>query len=226
MDAGGGASDATFIDESGDTGHAADSSSHFHLAAVWVPTHDAAEALRSDIERLRQTLRLPQGWEFKFSKGCTHRERRRVFFQTMLGHEFRFAVASIDKRHNPWRTVSTEGIHVACASSLAKTLHATYLAEKTRRAAGGSLRTLGELVVVDNNQDKEFLSALKQAFRGLASAQKPKASLVRDVRFRASQSNELLQLADMVCGAAAACLAGERIWYKLIAPRCLKLELL
>jgi hypothetical protein len=43
------------------------------------------------------------------------------------------------------------------------------------------------------------------------------------VRFRKSEPDEMLQLADMVCGAVDAFLDGEdRTWYRMIAERDLR----
>ena len=49
----------TFIDESGDTGPNPDPGNHcFRLAAVWVPSHDVAEAFRESVRRVRRALGL------------------------------------------------------------------------------------------------------------------------------------------------------------------------
>ncbi len=210
----------TFIDESGDTGHEPGSASHFRLAAVWVPTQDAAEAFRAAIQQLRRDLGLAAGYEFKFAKTGSHPERRRAFFRAAMCHPFRFAAASLDKREGDWRTADRRAIHWACAVSLAVTLRPTYRAEEEARAlAAGHDRPLGELVVVDDNQDQEFLAVIKREFREMASGCRPGAPLVGKVKFRGSGPDELLQLADMVCGAVGAHLDGESTWYRLIVSR-------
>jgi hypothetical protein len=147
-------------------------------------------------------------------------ERRQLFFRTALLHPFRFAAASLDKRQDDWRTADRQAIHWACAVSVAVTLRPAYRAEEeTRAAATGTNRPLGELVVVDDNQDREFLAVIKKEFRQLASACRPGAPLVGKVKFRGSGSDELIQLADMLSGAVAAHLDGESTWYRLIAVR-------
>ena len=138
----------TFIDESGDTGHQADSSPHFRLAAVWVPTPDNADSLRDAIRQLRQRLRLPTSYEFKFARTGSHPERREEFLQAAVRHGFRFAAVSLDKRPGGWQGADREGIHWACAADLAATLRPIYLEEeKTRAKGGGHGRPLGELIV-------------------------------------------------------------------------------
>ncbi len=136
-----------------------------------------------------------------------------------MRHAFRFAVASLDKRGENWRGADRGAIHWACAVSLAATLRPTYRAEEDARAAGGRGHPLNELVVVDNNQDREFLAVIKRKFRELASVRRPGRPLVGKVKFRGSGPDELIQLADMVCGAVGAYLDGEGAWYRLIASR-------
>ncbi len=212
----------TFIDESGDTGHELDSATHFRLVAVWVPTQEVAEDFRDGIRQLRKQMKLPSAYEFKFAKTGAHPERRKAFFEVALRHEFRFTAASVDKREGEWRYADRRGIHWACAVSLAATLRETYRAEEARRVkAAGHDRPLGELVVVDDNQDQKFLATVKEEFGGLASGCRPGASLVGKVKFRGSGPDDLIQLADMVCGAVAAHLDGDSTWYKMIATRCL-----
>ena len=45
------------------------------------------------------------------------------------------------------------------------------------------------------------------------------------VKFRGSHPEELMQLVDMVCGAAGANLDGEHTWYRIIAERDLGVPL-
>jgi hypothetical protein len=209
----------TFIDESGDTGHNPDSANYFRLAAIWVPTQDAAEAFRANVQQLRRDLGLPERYEFKFAKTGSHPERREAFFRAAMRHAFRFAATSLDKRTEDWRTADRRAIHWACAVSLAVTLGPTYREEEAARALAGTDRPLNELVVVDDNQDKAFLAVIKKKFRELASARRPGRPLVGKVKFRGSGPDELLQLADMVCGAVGAHIDGDSTWYGMIAAR-------
>lgn len=211
----------TFIDESGDTGTVPPSNiPFFRLAGVWVPSHDVAEAFRADVVQLRQDLGLPADYEFKFAKSHVHALRREGFFQAALRHEFRFAVASVDKTRVSWDAAV---IHWATAVSLAACLRSTYHREEAGRGAAGDHGPLNELVVVDDNQDRQFLEVVKRVFRDLnqghRAGQKTGAPLIGKVRFRKSHPDELLQLVDMVCGAVGAYLTGEDKWYRLIADR-------
>src|SRR5580700_1470150 len=115
----------TFIDESGETGPV---SPYFRLAAVWLPTQSAVEAYRTRIRQFQQEAGLA-GYEYKASKSLSV-ERRIAYFQAAMGHPFRFAVASVDKRHVEWRAASRSVIHWACAVSLAVSLRGVYLEEE------------------------------------------------------------------------------------------------
>lgn len=205
----------TFIDESGETGRV---SPYFRLAAVWLPTQAVVEGFRTAIRQFQKTAGL-EGYEFKSSKSLSV-ERRIAFFQTAMAHPFRFAVASVDKHHPEWRDAGRSVIHWACAVSLAVSLRDVYLEEESRRAAvAGERKPLNELVVVDDNKDRGFLAIIKRKFGELRSGVRPGSPLVSKVKFRGSRPEELIQLADMVCGAVGDYLSGNDAYYKIIASR-------
>jgi hypothetical protein len=198
----------TFIDESGETGEV---SPYFRLAAVWLPTQAAVEAYRATIQEVQRQLGL-EGYEFKFRK-TARPERRAAYFKAAMGHPFRFTVASVDKQHPDWRAAGRAVIHWACVVSLASSLRHTYLEEEARRAgAGGGSHPLNELVVVDDNRDGAFLTLIKNKFREMPSGVRKGSPLVGKVKFRGSGPDELIQLADMVCGAVGAYLDGDATW--------------
>ena len=120
-----------------------------------------------------------------------------------MKHEFRFVVSSIDKRHEEWKSANRAAIHWASAISLAVWLRDVYREEKAAK----------ELVIVDDNGDKQFLDTIKRKFRELGEG------LVGKVKFRGSGPDELMQLADMVCGAVGAHLDGDSTFYEMIASR-------
>ena len=174
----------TFIDESGDTGLNPDPDNcHFRLAAVWVPSHEVIEAFRNHIRQLRKSLGLPVDYEFKFAKTWSQPERREAFLQAAMHHEFRFAVSSIDKRAGEWPTASKDAYHWASAVDLAATLRPIYLAAYLARVRAGDGGPLNELVVVDDNRDKQFLAIIKQKFRELGHKCQPPVFLVGKVKF-------------------------------------------
>jgi hypothetical protein len=208
----------TFIDESGDTGPIeAGGTPYFRLAAVWIPSLAEVEEFRSKIRQLRLDLGLPQAFEFKYSKTHRNPELRTAFFRTALAQEFRFAFSSIDKTQSEWASSQREEQHWACVTDLAVNLRSVY-----HRAEEGSSQPLRELMVVDNNADREFLDLVKKQFRGLKSKNRPTSSMFGKVNFRDSNSDEALQLVDMICGSVGSMLDGnDRSCYDLISLRML-----
>jgi hypothetical protein len=212
----------TFIDESGDTGWKPGSLPFFRLAAVWLPTFAAAEACRASIQEVRAKLGMKANQEFKFARTARRSELRHEFFQAALRHEFRFVVCAYDKYRLPAFSVEASEFHWGCAVTLASYLRDTYRhTEQLKSIEAGKPALLDELVVVDDNQDNNFLTAIKSAFRALASGWRPGGKLVGKVKFRGSQPDEMLQLADMVIGAVGEHLDGDSTWYNLISARSL-----
>ena len=76
-----------------------------------------------------------------------------------------------------------------------------------------------ERITVDDNRDGEFLDLVTDQFRALGKCERSERFLVGRVAFRDSVSDEVLQLADMVCGAVGAHLDGDGAWYDLIKSR-------
>jgi hypothetical protein len=201
----------TFLDESGDTGHAADSSRHFFLAVVVIPAA-AAGPFREAVADLRRGLGVRASYEFKWHLTGFHPDRRRGFFRVAREAGFRFAVCSVDKAGGRWAGAGKGDIYHATTTTLAATVRPWYAAEE---AASG--RRLREPVTVDDNSDPEFLDAVKAAFCGLPSVVEPKAAFARPPRFGNSATDDLLQLADMACGAVRARLGGDPTWLALLA---------
>ncbi len=198
----------TFIDESGDTGSVASGGKpYFRLAAVWVPTLDDADGFRKKIRTIRPQLTLKSTYEFRYANTCQS-SYRDAFFAAAMSQEFRFAIGVVDKTDKSWCCATGSAIHWGCAVEVAALLRPVYCqAEETRG------RHFKEQVVVDDNSDSEYLAILKQQFGGLRKG----LPLVGKVMFRNSKSDEMLQLADMVCGAVGD--EDDRRWYDRIADR-------
>lgn len=208
----------TFIDESGDTGpYTSPARRYFRLAAVWVPQSDV-EVIRESIRAMRNRLGLRSNFEFKFCKTGNYPERRLAFFQTVMPHNFLFAFSAIDKSRDHWRDADRHAILWAATTELAATLRPIYLAEYRQLQQRG-LGSTKELIVVDDNQDQKFLKIIEEQFRALGQAEKTSVYLVSKVKFRNSAPDELIQLADMVCGAVGWGMDGNDNWYKMISER-------
>lgn len=205
----------TFIDESGDPGDGAGSSTYFRLCAVSVPTELVAERIRGEIRATRARLGRSQTYEFKFSKTHHLSETRESFYEAVQRHEFRFATASIDKRRLAGE-ISTVGIcQWLATTALATILRPVYV----RRYEFDPAEYRPETVTADDNRDAEFLGTLKESFRGLGTLDSPRRVLIDKVRFRNSRADEMLQLADMLCGAVGAAIDGSSASYSMVATR-------
>jgi hypothetical protein len=112
----------TFIDESGDTGHARDSKPYFRVAAVWVPTAEAANKFREAVRTIRTSGNLRCDYEFKYFSTHHHPERREAFFRAAIECQFRFVVACVDKTSVRWRGASKDDYFYATTMYLAVTL--------------------------------------------------------------------------------------------------------
>lgn len=210
----------TFIDESGDTGHSQTSMAYFRLAALWVPSLEETAALRESIRQLpsnRPDLHLEAGLEYKFARTASRPDIREAFFQVSLLHEFVFAFCSIDKAKVYWQTAPSREQHWATATDLSVSLRHTYHAAEALHPE----RPLRDPILVDDNMDQSFLEAIRYAFHGLRSNLRPGLAMVRKPRFRDSKSDEVIQLVDMVCGAAGSAIDGDTRWYDLIRSRCI-----
>jgi hypothetical protein len=69
-------------------------------------------------------------------------------------------------------------------------------------------------VVIDKNGDREFLRRLQASLRKLSNPQG--IQIVRKVVMQDSRSNNLVQLADMTCGAVARSIISEDHDYRSI----------
>jgi hypothetical protein len=209
----------TFIDESGETGHSQTSSDYFRLAALWIPSLEEATAFRESVRQLpsaRPDLHLEAGLEYKFARTASRPDIREAFFHVALRHEFAFAFCAIDKTRGYWRSAPSREQHWATATDLAVSLRGTYHAAEASHPA----RPLRDPILVDNNEDQNFLEAIRLAFHGLRSNLHPGVAMVRNPRFRGSKPDEVMQLVDMVCGAAGTAIDGDPRWYDSIRARC------
>jgi hypothetical protein len=204
----------TFIDESGDTGHSRDSSRFFRLSAVWLPTQAAAAAFRTSIRHARQQLGLPKAYEFKFVLTYRHPSHREALLKAASEHGFRFAACSIDKTAAYWANAPATTLHQSAATSLATDLKSLYHLEEAKKCP------LREPIFVDNNQDKSFLACIDGAFKSLRSKVMPAKPMVAHAKFRDSKADEMLQLADLVCGCFGADVDGDHYWFGRIEQHC------
>ncbi len=160
---------------------------------------------------------LRADYEFKYSKTHNYPERRSPFYGLAIDLGLRFTVCAFDKLRITLGSVEPHMFHQICAVSMAAHLRTTYLEAETDWCAKNKKSVLlCEPIVVDDNKDPAMLLAIEGAFRALKSGRDPAAILTNKPRFRDSEKDETVQLADMVMGAVGAHLDGDNTWFDVI----------
>lgn len=172
-----------FIDESGDPGFkvAKGSSLLFAAAMVIFESATAAAETSNAIAALQSRLRIKP--EFKFSN-CRSAVRDE-FFRAVAERPFvvRAIVISKEVIYSPHLRSNKEDFY-------------RYFVKSMVRHDGGWLQQAK--VVIDGSGDRVFRQDLKSYLR-----RETPAGCIRDVRFKNSRNDPLVQLADMCVGAIA-----------------------
>lgn len=175
-----------FVDESGDSGikKKAGSSSLFVMAAVTFSDHDEATRCDQRIGDLRNECFGKKKLEFKFSKCCD--DYREKFFSTVSGYDFFYLAFVLNKAKLYGPGFSYKSPFYKYTASLLFENARPYLRDAS--------------VVIDRSGEREFRKQLEKYLKNKVNAEK---EIIRKVKTECSHSNNLLQLADMVCGAVA-----------------------
>lgn len=202
-----------FVDESGDPGMKLEraSSAYFVVTAVLFEDHDEAGACDQRIDLIRRELGLPETVEFHFNKSS--RRVREYFLQEVAAYQFFYIAVVLNKP-------KLFGPGFQYKPSFYK-----YTVNLVFQNAKPYLRDA--IVVIDRSGGDDFR---KQLARYLARKMNEKDGprLVRKVKTERSHNNNLLQLADMVCGAVARSYrtdkADARVYRALVRHRELKVQ--
>jgi hypothetical protein len=177
-----------FMDESGDTGFKLKtaSSRFFVLTIVIFDNLDAAEKANTAIKELHTELKFSQDKEFKFSTGTSNKFKK-AFLQKLARYDFRYRSIVIDKAILAKREPKNpeDSLYMLVTDQLF--LRAQ---ERIKNAA---------LFVDRTAQSKTFIQKFNTYLRRKLNTDMRK--LIGEIRHKDSKSNNLLQLADMVCGA-------------------------
>ena len=173
-----------FMDESGDTGFklGQGSSAYFVIMLVLVKDDSLAEAIREDIEILRQDLRWHK--EFHFSK--TPDNVRREFLSTTARHPISFRAIVIPKGliYTDFLKTNTDAFY-------------NYITRLVLEHDGGII-TQAKLFI-DKKGNKQWRNALASYLRrSLGTHDQHKLLAIRQKDWK---ENALIQLADMYSGA-------------------------
>ncbi len=194
-----------FVDESGDTGLKFDrgSSLFFTLAAVVFRTEVEYLRCEAAIEEFRKKLGWRKDREFKFNK--MNAEQREEFLQRVAGQAFTTHVFVLNKKALwPGALPRKDQMYLRVAR---------WLIQNAMNDLSGAT------VVFDKCGEREFYTLLRREII-LASAERPKA--ISKVIQRESHDEPCLQLADVICGAAARMQSPKqdaRSYYPIVAHR-------
>jgi len=192
-----------FIDESGDPGFKIEEGASPIFAAVMVifETKEAASITHRVIEE-SDAPRIHRG-EFKFNK-CSD-DVRDVFFKAIRKCPFKVRAIVVRKKliHSPRLRADKDKFY-------------EYFVKSMLNYDAGILKKA--VIVIDGSGDREFRQNLNTALR-----RKLGSGIIKDVRFKNSKADRLVQLADMCVGAIARSYRRDRDqtdrWRQLLAPR-------
>jgi hypothetical protein len=176
-----------FVDESGDTGLKLGKGSSRYFTVTVVLFRDNEEARMCDrrIELLKHELGVPERFEFHYD-GASSRFKK-TFFAAVMRYDFLYASITIDKERLYGEAFSHKESFYKYVCRLVFESIAPHLEQA--------------IVIIDGQGSQKFRSELKAYLK--SSIQHNRAPCIKDVRLQDSHRNNLLQLADMICGAIA-----------------------
>jgi hypothetical protein len=190
-----------FIDESGDPGFGKGASPVFvAVMVIFLADKDAAATQAAIAASKARRAHKP---EFKFNK-CRN-DVRDLFFQCVAGCRFSVRAIVVRKRviYSPRLRANKERFY-------------EYFVKEMMLHDGGAL--VGAKVIIDGSGAREFRNNLKTAL-----CHRLRAGAIKSLRFKSSQGDVLVQLADMCVGAIARSYRADRRyndrWSKMLAPR-------
>lgn len=178
-----------FVDESGDAGLKLESGSSEFLTVMLVifESHDAALLADERICALRNELSLRKEFEFKFNK--LNESRRLAFLNALAEHDFCYCGIVIDKRQLTDEGLKYKDVFYKHACSLAFETARCILNEAT--------------VIIDGSGSREFKQQLQNYLKKKINNEQDEHRCIKKVKIQDSKKNNLLQLADMICGSVA-----------------------
>ncbi|MBM3859924.1 MAG: DUF3800 domain-containing protein [Verrucomicrobia bacterium] len=178
-----------FIDESGDAGLKLDAGSTEYFIVTLVAFEDNEEALAADqrIQLLKRELGLRPEFEFKFNRA--KREFREAFLSAVARYEFFYLSIVINKAKLTGTGFKFKESFYKYACSLVFQNAKPHLDRAT--------------VVIDGSGSRDFRRQLGSYLRRRVNPDAGDARHIGRIKIQDSRQNNLLQLADMVCGAVA-----------------------
>lgn len=176
-----------FIDESGDSGmkFKEGSSEYFTICAVLFLENRHAQLCNQRIDELRDELGYGDRWEFHFNK-CS-RDIRERFLRGVSGQSFQYSAFILNKK----KAIGAGFQHKKTFYKYPVKLACENLADQLRDA----------VIVLDRCGEREFMKEVDRYLRRALNKKHPGS--IKKVKSDRSHNNNLVQLADMVCGAVA-----------------------
>lgn len=185
-----------FVDEAGDTGLKLDkgSSRYFIVTLVLFEENEEAEAADTRIALLRRELGLAADFEFHFNE--TPERIKEAFFDATVRYSFFYFAIVINKAKLYGPGFKVKESFYKYAASLVFQNAQQYLTDAT--------------VVLDGSGSREFKRQLTSYLNRKVNEPGSGRRRIRRVKLQDSSKNNLIQLADMVCGAMARSFKGRR----------------
>lgn len=178
-----------FVDESGDSGLklGKGSSEFFVLTLVIFSENEEANTSDSAVDAVRTILNLSDRTEFKFNK--LNDKGRRYFLSSVSNHEFTYYSVVINKAKLTGKGFSFKEPFYKYVCQMAFNNCREYLQDAT--------------IVIDGSGSREFRQQLQTYIKGKINDKNDVRACIKKVKIEDSKKNNLLQLADMICGAVA-----------------------
>ena len=195
-----------FIDESGDVGMKPNSSRYFTVALVAFEDNDEASGADTRIQLLKQELRLPPYFEFHFNKLCN--PYREQFLKAVSPYTWFYYGIVINKPNLSGKGFQFPDSFYKYTCSLVFENAKPYLDNAT--------------VVIDGSGNREFRRELGAYLRKRLTDPRDGRRFIRKIKMQDSRQNNLVQMADIVCGAIARSYGNKpdaRVYRGLISHR-------
>ena len=178
-----------FVDESGDSGLklGKGSSEFFVLTLVIFTENEAANTSDLAVDTIRTILNLSDRTEFKFNK--LNDKGRRHFLSSVSNHEFTYYSVVINKAKLTGKGFSFKESFYKYVCQMAFNNCREYLQDAT--------------IIIDGSGSREFRQQLQTYIKGKINDKNDVRACIKKVKIEDSKKNNLLQLADMICGAVA-----------------------
>lgn len=178
-----------FVDESGDSGLklGKGSSEFFVLTLVIFTGNEQANTSDMAVDAIRTILNLNDRTEFKFNK--LNDKGRRYFLSSVSNHQFTYYSVVINKAKLTGKGFSFKEPFYKYVCQIAFNNCREYLQDAT--------------IVIDGSGSREFRQQLQTYIKGKINDKNELRACIKKVKIDDSKKNNLLQLADMICGAVA-----------------------